>query len=220
MKKEKIIKLISLALDLFVFASITYVIIKAIFFGYSFGGIVVPPYQWSYFRYFTNLSNIWAGIVGLVLFIYTIIHFKEDKPLPRWLSRVALGASTGVGLTLLTVIFFLAPTYAAQGNSYFLMFSDDMLFTHLLNPLVSCICFALCLKHERINFKEALFGIIPMVIYSCFYSPFVLSGVWDDFYGFTFGGNWWAIFLALPIMLCVTYLISFGLALTTHRGQK
>lgn len=220
MKKEKIIKLISLVLDLFVFVSITYVIIKAIFFGYSFGDIVVPPYEFSYFRYFTNLSNIYAGIVALILFSYTIIHFNDDKPLPKWLSRVALGASTGVALTFLTVLFFLAPTYAAKGNNYFIMFMDDMLFTHFLNPIVSCIVFIFFTKHEKTNFKEALFGIIPMVIYSCIYSPLVLSGVWDDFYGFTFGGNWWAIFLALPIMLCVTYLISFGLALTTHRRQK
>ena len=220
MEKRKIIKLISLGLDLFVFVAVSFVIIKAVFFGYKFGDITVPPYEFSYFRYFTNLSNILAGVVGLILFIYTLIHFKDDNPLPRWLTYLSLASSTGVGLTFITVLFFLGPTFAMNGSNYFVMFMDDLLFTHFLNPVVSCVTFAFFLKHERVNYKQALFGVIPMAVYACIYSPCVLSGVWDDFYGFTFGGNWWVIFLALPIMLCVTYLISFVLSIATRRGQK
>ena len=220
MNKEKVIKLISLFVNLFIIIVTTYVIIRAIFFGYHFGDIVVPPYEFSYFQYFTNLSNIYAAIVAIVLLIYTIIHFKDNDPLPRWLSLVALGASTGVALTFLTVVFFLAPTYAINNGSYFIMFSDDMIFTHFLTPVASSLAFIFLFKHTRISIKDALFGIIPMALYAIVYSPLVLSGVWNDFYGFTFGGNWWAIFLALPIMLCVTYFISFALSIVTRRRQK
>ena len=220
MKKEKIIKLISLPLELFAFGATAYVIIKAIFFGYEFADITVPPYQFSYFQYFTNLSNIYAGLVALFLFVYTIIHLNDDSPLPKWLSLVALSAATGVALTFLTVLFFLAPTYAMKGNNYFVMFMDDMIFTHFLTPVICSIVFVLFLKHEKINFKEAMFGVIPMALYASVYSPMVLTHTWDDFYGFTFGGNGWLIFLVLPIMICVTYLISFGLATLANLRQK
>ena len=107
-----------------------------------------------------------------------------------------------------------------KGNNYFVMFMDDMIFTHFLTPVVCSVVFVLFLKHEKINFKEAMFGVIPMVLYASVYSPMVLTHTWDDFYGFTFGGNGWLIFLVLPIMICVTYLISFGLVTLANLRQK
>lgn len=220
MQKEKAIKLISIIINLLIVVATTFIMIRAMVVGYRFGDIVVPPYQLSYFRYFTNLSNIYAALVALFLINYILIHFKDNDELPKWVTRVQLGSTTGVALTFLTVLFFLAPTYAAKGNNYFVMFMDDMIFTHFLTPVLSVVVFIFFTKHHKVNYKEALFGVIPMAIYSCIYSPLVLANVWDDFYGFTFGGNWWAIFLALPIMLCVTYLISWLLSLTTYRRQK
>ena len=112
-------------------------------------------------------------------------------------------------LTFLTVLVFVGPTYAANGNNYFDMYMYDMFFFHFFNPILVFIVFLLFSKGEKLNWKECLFGIIPMVLYAIFYSIVVLSGTMEDFYGFTFGGQYWVISLVIPVMLGVTYLISF-----------
>ena len=220
MKKEKIIKLISIIVNLFIFSSTTYVVTNAMVNGYYFGDTYVPPREFSYFRYFTTLSNMYAALIALLLAIYTIITFKKDEAFPKWLSYVALGASTSVGLTFLTTATFLAPQTDLTGGNYFIMFMGDMFFMHFFTPVLSCLTYIFLLPNKKLNFKEALFGVLPMAIYACIYAPMVLSKAWPDFYNFTFGGKWWAIFIALPIMLCVTYLISWLLTLPNFRRQK
>ncbi len=219
MQKEKVLKIISLVLNLVIVVATTYIMIKCIAFGFTFGTIEYKN-GIEFLRYFTNLSSILAAVVALFLFIYNIIHFKDDKPLPRWASLVALGASTGVALTFITVVFFLAPTSAIQNGNYWLMFSNEMIFTHALTPIMSCVVFVFLSKHERLTFKDAFFGVIPMGVYAVFYITFYFTKVWPDFYGFTFGGKNWLIVVVLPIMISVTYLISWLLSLTTKRRQK
>ncbi|MCR4879379.1 MAG: hypothetical protein K5906_00260 [Bacilli bacterium] len=219
MKKDKILKIIALALNLTIVVATTYIMIKCMTFGFTFGtqnfngGI-------EFLKYFTNLSSLYAALVALYLFIYNIIHFNDDKPLPRWLSLVALGASTAVALTFVTVVFFLAPTTAINTGNYWLMFSNEMIFTHALTPIMSCVVFIFLTKHEHLTYKDAFFGVIPMGLYAIFYITFYFTKVWPDFYGFTFGGKNWVIPIVLPIMISVTYLASWLLTLATHRRQK
>ena len=153
-------------------------------------------------------------MVSGIILVYLIKHIKEEASLPKWLSVLHLASTTSLTLTMMTVICFLGPT---QG--FDLMYKEDMLFYHLIHPLLTILSFFL-FKHPKYLIRESLYGIIPMGVYGIFYSTFVLTHVWDDFYGFTFGGKTWAIFVVLPIMLCVTYLFSFGFTMATKIRKK
>lgn len=52
-------------------------------------------------------------------------------------------------------------------------------------------------------------NIIPVVCYGSLYIPNVLSGIWPDFYSFTFGGHFGVIPFVLIFRLAVTFGISF-----------
>ena len=219
-RKDLVFKIIGLVINLFVFGSAVFICINAPINGYRFGVIVVPGGDASFFRYFTNLSNLYAGIVSLIVFIFSLIHIKEDYALPKWLRIVQLSAVTSLVLTFLTVLVFVGPTYAANGNNYFDMYMYDMFFFHFFNPILVFIVFLFFSKGEKLNWKECLFGIIPMVLYAIFYSIVVLSGTMEDFYGFTFGGQYWVIPLVIPVMLGVTYGASFLSSLLYNKIHK
>ena len=208
-KKVLVKKIVGLVISLFIFVSATFICINAPINGYRFGNIIVPGGDASFFRYFTNLSNLYAGIVSLIVFIFSLIHFKEDYVLPKWLRVVQLTAVTSLVLTFLTVLVFIAPTFAMNGNNYFDMFMYDMFFFHFFNPVLIFIVFLFFSKGDKLNWIECLFGVIPMVVYGIFYSIVVLSGIMEDFYGFTFGGKYWLLPIVIPVMLGATYLISF-----------
>lgn len=213
MNKEKVFKIIALILNLYVLISGQIIIWRILVIG--FGTPSVYGLHYEFLEYFTNLSNLYTSLVAGVLAVFLILNFKkDDDSLPRWLSLLHLSAATSLGLTAATVLFFLGPT---QG--FDLMYDRDMLFYHLLNPIAIIISYFL-MRHPKYYIRCTFWGVAPMALYGIFYSTFVLTGVWQDFYGFTFGGKPWAIFIVLPIMLCVTYLISFLLSIKNLRKQK
>lgn len=214
MKKEQVFKIIALVLNLFVFISGQIILWRMLILGTA-SPMDGKKLHYGCLEFFTTLSNVWASLVAAVLVVFAIINFKkEGYTLPRWLSFLHLSAATSLALTALTVLLFLGPT-----SGFDLMYKEDMFFYHLLNPILIVASYFF-MKHPHYKFRYVLIGVIPMAIYGVFYSSFVLSGVWRDFYGFTFGGNSWAIVLVLPIMLCVTYLISLGISIKNLRKQK
>ena len=214
MKKEKVFKIIALILNLYVLISGQIIIWRILVIGFGTPS-VHGSLHYEFLEYFTNLSNLYTSLVAGVLAVFLILNFKKDDySLPRWLSLLHLSAATSLGLTASTVLFFLGPTQGFE-----LMYDRDMLFYHLLNPIAIIISYFL-MRHPKYYIRCTFWGVAPMALYGIFYSTFVLTGVWEDFYGFTFGGKPWAIFIVLPIMLCVTYLISFLLSIKNLRKQK
>ena len=200
MQKQLILKIIGLIINLFLFVSSMVVFFRIIY---------APEGKLIYFRQFTNLSNIYMGIVSLLIFIFTLINIKKDYRLPKWLRIIQLSAGVGVMLTFLVVILFLVPTQVRNWTDFINMYKNDMFFFHFLNPLLAFSVFLFFVRGEKLTWKIDFFGMIPMVIYSIVYSICVLTERWNDFYGFTFGGKQWAMPLSLLVMYIFTYLVSF-----------
>ena len=92
------------------------------------------------------------------------------------------------------------------------MFSNDMFFFHLINPILSIINFVLLDKRYVLNKKEICMGISTTVIYSFVYLyNVVITKNWSDFYGFTFGGKLYMGLISIVVMYIATLLISFVL---------
>lgn len=176
--------------------------------------------SWFYILTFTVQSNLLLGLVASVSAVYGIISLKKNKPIPHALLTFYLMATSAGMLTVLTVLFFLAPNRALHGRSYFDMILGPMFFFHLFNPVLASFNLIFFTPATRLSLKDRLFAVLPPVAYAV---PYILNVVilhtWYDFYSFTFGGNNWAILPVFIVISVITFSIASGLAFF-HNHQK
>lgn len=123
---------------------------------------------------------------------------------------MSIVSSTAVGLTFIVVAIFLAPLFEISGAGYFAMFSGDMFFFHLLNPMLAMtVC--ILISGRRFTLTDSILSMIPAAVYGTIYCIMVVSGKWSDFYYFTFGGNFKLIPLDFAAMFGLSFLISIVL---------
>ena len=216
-KKRNIIALI---INAFIVISTFIIMIKGVSNGASSGQVGENMICIGYFKPYTIDTNVLNGIVALMMATFNIYNLIENKDeLPRFLVVGQLISTVGVTVTILTVIFFLAPTFYMTHTGVIWLFSNDMFFFHLLNPILSIINFVLLDKRYVLNRKEIYLGISTTVIYSFVYLyNVVLAKNWSDFYGFTFGGKLYMGFISVIVMYLATLLISYVLAKLNSKG--
>ena len=159
-------------------------------------------------RFFTVLSNIFAGLAALVYAIALIpVLAGSAAGVPHWIFIVKYVSAAAVGLTFLTVMAFLGPK-----NGYGKMFNNANMLFHLLLPLASMLSFMLCDHGSAMSFPETLFAVLPSLIYSAFYMGNILkNGVGEgddtrDWYGYLTWG--WPVGIAIAV---VTIAATWGL---------
>ncbi|MCR4631593.1 MAG: hypothetical protein K5786_08160 [Treponema sp.] len=210
-KKQKISMILNcLIVLLTIFATVSMII------GFQFMGEikVLSSASFKAFKYFTVDSNVFAGLVSLVYLIFLCLLAKgKIKALPKWLNYLKLAATTGVTLTMMVTVFFLAPRTT---TTYFAYFMNSNLFMHLLTPLLCIITFAF-FEPAKLSFAESLIGTCPMILYSIYYIPNILIHLENgkvlpeyDWYGFLFAGlN--TIWFVIPLILLITWIFSICL---------
>lgn len=208
MKTSK--KIILLVTHLFIAVSTIILTIKGVLFGAAAGQLGENMINWGYFKAFTVDSNDLAAVASLVMVVLLVKNLVTGKDgLPYWAVLLQYVSSVALALTFITTATFLAPTQVAIGNSYWLYFSNDMFFLHFLTPVLTIGAYIFGEKEFVFKKKENLFGMIPLFIYSIVYvTCAVITKVWSDFYGFTFGGHNWAV---IPVLI-VIYSVTFGMA--------
>ncbi|MDO5329179.1 MAG: hypothetical protein Q4E88_03665 [Coriobacteriia bacterium] len=158
-------------------------------------------YGINFFRFYTNLSNLFLGIASAIMLFY--------KRCPKWLEILYLFAATTVALTLVIVVIFLSPLQVLAGKSYLSMFERDMLFFHLINPILGFVVFGFLTNNFKLTLKHKILALIPTLVYGFVYLlNVVFLRIWKDFYSFTFGGN----NAVIPIVFIVILTVVFGLA--------
>ena len=122
-----------------------------------------------------------------------------------------LMATVGVALTFATVFAYLGPI---SPGGIISMLLNSNLFFHLLIPVVSMVNFVAFERTNKLKIKHTVLGIIPMLLYAIFYMCNVLIHMENgkvstvyDWYWFVQGGVW-QLFIVLPLMIAVTYIIS------------
>lgn len=168
------------------------------------------PY-WAHIATFTIISNIFLGLIALIAAVFAIVCFNKHRPLPKALSTWYLAAASAGMLTLLTVVFFLAPMRAINGKNYFDMLLEMMFFLHFLSPLLFALTFVFLYRSTKIGLKSRLLATLPVVIYAVPYVICVIFlKIWPDFYGVTFGGRYYLT----PLVFVVFWLVIFGISTT------
>ena len=161
------------------------------------------------FKFYTVDSNILMGLISLLFIIYELklLNNKIDM-IPKRIYILKFIATSAITLTFVTTLFFLAPQYGLYA-----MYNNNNLFFHLIVPLLALISYIFFEKHEN-EYKYAYLGIIPMFIYSIYYTLMILINLNNggltfkyDFYGFL-QGNINNIYIVLPVIYLISYLIS------------
>lgn len=173
---------------------------------------------WVAFRYFTVLSNVLMAIAALIFIVFNVKNVINDGyAFPRWALILKFASTTAVAVTFTTCVVFLGPiVMPLAGLTFFDLFVNENFFMHFFTPALSIAAFVCFERVENFRFAETLYGLAPTVVYSLVYVPAVLTQVWPDFYGFTFGGIPWVV----PISLLAMYGMTFGLAVALRASQK
>lgn len=130
-------------------------------------------------RFFTILSNCFAGVAALLVFL------TLPRP-PYWIWLVKYVAACSVTVTFLTVMVFLGPSFG-----YKALLSGKDLYLHLSGPLLSLLSFLFLERFFTLPFVTSLLGIVPVIAYGLVYFyKVVITGRWDDFYGYNRNGRW------------------------------
>ena len=220
-KREKISIILNSLIFIFtLFATISMIV------GFKFMGEieVLSSRNFKSFRYFTVDSNIFAGLVSLAFVIYKFTaKGKKSTSMPRVFYYLKLAATTGVTLTMMVTVFFLAPT--SHGN-FLHYFMNSNFFMHLITPLLCIISFIFFEAAEPAGLISTIPGILPMLLYSFYYTPNILlhldNGKVDrnyDWYNFLAGGvN--TIWFVIPLLYGVTWLFALGLWAANKKFAK
>lgn len=213
MQKMKIAYIINI-----IIAILTVLASIIMFTGFKFMHGVEPVLETTkigMFRFFTVDSNVFMGIVALVIAIQERKFIQEKiQEIPTRYYRLKLMATTGVGLTFFIVIVYLGPISAGGIPS---MLRNSNLFFHLLIPLMSILNFTVFEKTDKLRLQDTLVGLIPTALYACYYLSNVLIHMENgkvstlyDWYWFVQSGVWTAV-IVVPIIFVFSYLISLFL---------
>ena len=160
-------------------------------------------------KFFTVLSNLFNGTICLVFAARLMGSGWVTQRLKTW----RLMGAAAAGLTFTTVMGFLGPVFGYQ-----YMFNGPNFFLHFLLPVLSMLSFMLFERAGTIPFRNTLWAMAPVLIYSVGYLGNILlhgAGDWPnrhDFYGFLLWG--WPIGVCIAVALV---LITWALALIMRR---
>ena len=180
---------------------------------YFFSGPdVLGSQKTACFRYFTTDSNVLVALTSIVMLVYNIRRTRApETEMPRWTLIFRYVGVTSVTITLLTVVFFLAPMAAMRGGfaNYFRFFEGNTFVLHFSTPVIAFLAFCLLEKDRKLTVRDSLWTLLPTVVYSIVYLVMVaFVRVWPDWYGFTFGGKT----VMIPVSMIGMYLLTFGVA--------
>ena len=205
------------AFNLIVLISTIIITIIDIIYGTNGGqkGFIVQG--WNYFMPFTINSNILMAIAALIALIKQLrfnrkARFLSDTsatPFGRKFTNYYYMAAVSLNLTAVTVAFFLVPLRFIDGENGFSMFMNDMFFFHFVNPVLAVYSLLYLFDGVRLNPTSRLLCFVPPMLYSVVYSTHVLIlKDWEDFYNYTFGGNYALATLAALVNSVVIYIIA------------
>ena len=160
-----------------------------------------------YFIPYTTDSNILCALASLVMIIFCILGLKgKKKPIPRWATIFKLAGTVSLSLTFVVVLIFLEPLQVLKGRSLLVMYSYEMFFFHLLNPIIAFYSFTCIEKNNKLDKKDYIYAFLPTIIYSIVYIMMVVVlHRWVDFYSFTFGGRNYFIPLVLLFIFGIVF---------------
>lgn len=125
------------------------------------------------FKYYTNLSNLFALIASAMF----IIFFRNNY---EWVKGLRLIATVMLAVTLIVVITILIPS-----NGFVKMvLRGQLMFFHVLCPIISIISFVFFESIPKLPTYWNYIAVIPTILYGAIAIILNIKKVWDGPYPF------------------------------------
>ena len=170
------------------------------------GGSLLSSRGLMSLKYYTTLSNIFAGIAAVIM-IVVLARTKSGK-VPVWAAVTKFASVVTVSVTFLVTLFFLAPTMGIGG-----LYKGELMFMHAVGPVLTVVSFFMNRDLPEMKPSSALWATLPTILYGGVYSAnIMLNGVGsgmntNDWYGFAAAGIRTVPFV-YALMVLLTYLLS------------
>ena len=170
------------------------------------GGSLLSSRGLMSLKYYTTLSNIFAGIAAVIM-IVVLARTKSGK-VPVWAAVTKFASAATVSVTFLVTLFFLAPTMGIGG-----LYKGELMFMHAVGPVLTVVSFFMNRDLPEMKTSSALWATLPTILYGGVYSAnIMLNGVGsgmntNDWYGFAAAGVHTVPFV-YALMVLLTYLLS------------
>ena len=158
-------------------------------------------------KYFTCLSNIFAGLVSGMTVVCLIVTGMRAL-LPMWLILLKYSAAVSVCLTFCVVVVFLGPRMG-----YKPLFAHEQLCLHAVGPLLAVFSFLSSPYIPEMKSSTSIIAVIPTLLYGIGYAANILkNGIGEgentnDWYGFAVGGV-----KSIPAVFAIILAVTWGIA--------
>ena len=162
--------------------------------------------------YYTQLSNLFLGVVALIYVIFAIRAVRNgEENVPAWLRKLKYYSICCIAVTLFVVIFILAPMASSLGGLRWILFDGSMLYQHTLAPVIAIAGFLLFERKRDLPFRMTFYALIPTLLYAAVLYPLNIAGVVDGPYpflqvkklGFALSAMWFCLLLVLSYILAL-----------------
>ena len=214
--KAKTYRLIDLIFNIVIFLTTAWAVV---YYFYSDPDILGST-RTACFRYFTTDSNVLEAVAAAVVCVVRVLQLKSpDRKMPAWVTVLRFTGTAAVALTLLTVVFFLAPVSCISSGigTVPFYFAGNVFVLHLSTPVLAILSLILFDREGEITRLRSLWALLPTVVYSIVYLVLVVFvKVWYDWYGFTFGGK---LYFA-PVSMIAMYAVTYGIAWVLRKLRR
>ena len=165
-------------------------------------------------KYYTTLSNIYAGIAAIIML--TALLKKKSGKVPVWTAVLKFSSAVTVSVTFLVTLFFLAPTMGIGG-----LYKGELMFLHAVGPVLTVVSFFINRELPKMKFSSTFWATLPTILYGAVYcANILLNGVGsdpntNDWYGFAAAG-----IRTVPFVYALMVALTWGLAALMRKCVK
>lgn len=163
--------------------------------------------------FYTVDSNILALLASLLVGIYALKAYKSGVKIPESIKMLKYVSVCCLTVTFIVVVLVLAPMNGIKGYQM-MLFSGDMLFHHLISPVLSILTFLMFDRVSYSNSKSASFALIPTIIYAVILITLNLLRIVEGPYPFlrVYAQPFYLSLIWFILIVGGAYLIAYGLA--------
>ena len=163
--------------------------------------------------FYTVDSNILALIASLLVGIYAFKAYRSGVKIPESIKMLKYISVCCLTVTFIVVVLVLAPMNGIKGYQM-MLFSGDMLFHHLISPVLSILTFLMFDRVSYSNSKSASFALIPTIIYAVILITLNLLRIVEGPYPFlrVYAQPFYLSLIWFILIVGGAYLIAYGLA--------
>lgn len=175
---------------------------------------------WAQFCYYTQISNLLAGIVSILLVFSLLRKIRDGIPVSAWLTWLKYTTTIMLTQTFLVSLTVLSP---AMGGVKLLMLGPIVRYLHTLCPLLAMASF-LAFDPQEISMtkRHTALAVVPTLLYGAVAIVLNVLRVWHGPYPFLYVYEQpaWLTAIWVVVILGAAFLIALLLRVVNRRLNR